>query len=49
MPIPHVRKNESKKAFTARCMSDAVMQAEFPDNKQRYAVCMSQWKRKGKK
>jgi len=48
MPIPKPSKKEDQKKFTKRCMSDSVMKNEFPDIKQRYAVCMSQWKRKNK-
>ena len=42
---PH--KGESKKDFTARFMS--ATKDEYPDIKQRYAVCMSYWDRKNKK
>ena len=28
-----------------RCMGDGVMNTEYPDGKQRYAVCMSQWEK----
>ena len=49
MPIPAPRKNENKKNFIARCMGDEVMKKEFSDIKQRYAVCLTQWKNKRKK
>ena len=42
---PH--KGESKKDFTKRFMS--VTKDEYPDIKQRYAVCMSYWSRRNKK
>lgn len=42
---PH--KGESKKDFTKRFMS--VTKDEYPDIKQRYAVCMSYWDRRNKK
>ena len=40
-------KGESKKDFTARFMS--ATKDEYPDVKQRYAVCMSYWDRRNKK
>lgn len=39
MPIPNPRKNE--KDFTGRCMSDPIMKEEYPDAKQRVAICIS--------
>ena len=39
MPIPKPKKGESKKDFTSRCMSNSVMLKEYPDEKQRMAVC----------
>lgn len=40
MPLP---KNDGgdKDKFVARCMSNTIVQKEFPDRKQRLAVCMS--------
>ncbi|MBT88966.1 MAG: hypothetical protein CMN79_00535 [Spirochaetales bacterium] len=46
MPIPNKKNNESKKEFLSRCMSDEVMNEEFANTKQRYAVCQSKWKNK---
>lgn len=45
MPLPKPKKNEESEKFHARCMGDAVMVSEYPDAKQRNAVCFSQWKR----
>lgn len=45
MPIPSKRKSEPKQAFISRCMGSEVMKREFPDNKQRVAVCYSQFRR----
>jgi hypothetical protein len=42
MPMPKPNKNESKKAFLSRCMSDSIMNKEYPDTNQRYAVCNQQ-------
>jgi hypothetical protein len=44
MPIPSP-KGEPKKNFLSKCMGDSVMVKEFPDEKQRYAVCQSKWKK----
>lgn len=41
MPIPSRDKDEDRKSFVARCMSDDKMKSEYPDPKQRTAVCMS--------
>lgn len=48
MPLPNPGKNEEKKKFIARCSGSKVMNTEYPDTKQRVAVCYSQW-RKSKK
>ena len=45
MPIPKPRKNEEKKDFLERCMSDDVMVSEY-DTKQRTAICNTAWKDK---
>lgn len=42
MPIPHKRKDEDKNKFVARCMGDKVMKKDYPDNKQRVAICLDQ-------
>ena len=42
MPLPKPEKNEDKQKFVARCMSDKTMKTEYPDAKQRTAVCLSQ-------
>lgn len=51
MPLPTPRKGEKQDEFISRCMSDETAKREFPNNKQRQAVCFSQWRRKhgGKK
>jgi len=46
MPIPSPRSGEPQKTFISRCMSDALMNKEFPDIKQRNAVCFSRWRKK---
>jgi len=42
MPLPEPEKNESVSAFVKRCMADDVMNKEFPDTKERAAVCYNQ-------
>lgn len=49
MPIPKPRKGEKQDAFHSRCTGDEVMLKDYPDQKQRNAVCYSAWERKGKK
>ncbi|KKK75351.1 hypothetical protein LCGC14_2874590, partial [marine sediment metagenome] len=46
MPIPSPHKDEEKKKFLERCMSDEIMLKDFPDEKQRFAVCNTQWDEK---
>ena len=40
LPTPS---GESEDEFISRCMGDDQMNKEFPDQDQRYAVCISQW------
>jgi hypothetical protein len=49
MPMPTPSKGERLKKFMSRFMGDATMNSEFPNQKQRYAVGMSQFKRTVKK
>ncbi len=46
MPIPTPTDEETKQAFTDRCMSNDVMKREYSDTDQRLAVCSTQWDRK---
>lgn len=43
MPILKPNDGETKEEFINRCMADDTMQKEFPDESQRYAVCLAQW------
>src|SRR5690606_32212350 len=43
MPLPKPNDGETKDEFIERCMADETMQEEFPDEDQRYAVCLAQW------
>lgn len=46
MPLPIPRDGEKQNDFISRCMSNDAMKKEFPDQKQRTAVCFQQFKRK---
>lgn len=43
MPLPKPKEGEDKDKFINRCIVDKIMLSEFPDEKQRYAVCLAQW------
>ena len=45
MPLPNRNPREGKDDFISRCMSDSKMNSEFPESKQRYAVCQRQYSR----
>lgn len=49
MPIPTPSKGEEQNAFRDRCMGNPTMVKEYPDQKQRAAICHSQWRKKPKK
>jgi hypothetical protein len=42
MPLPNRKKDENKDGFVSRCMGDETMKKEYPDSKQRVAVCIQQ-------
>jgi hypothetical protein len=46
MPIPKPHAGEGKDEYIKRCMSDDCMVQTYQDNKQRYAICINQWKNK---
>lgn len=46
MPIPKPNPNEDKQAFVARCMGNETMKKDYPDNKQRVAICLGQTRKK---
>ena len=48
MPIPKPTEGETEKDFMSRCAGDDIMMTEYPDSKQRIAVCATQWKEKDK-
>lgn len=42
MPMPSKRKDEEKDSFVSRCMSDETMKKDYPNEKQRVAICIQQ-------
>lgn len=48
MPIPKPSGTESESDFMERCMSDATMDNDYPDEDQRVAVCIGSYRDGGK-
>jgi hypothetical protein len=48
MPIPSPREDEDNQKFVGRCMGDETMKKDYPDSKQRVAICLGQTKQKNK-
>lgn len=48
MPIPKRKEDENRQDFIGRCMSNDTMKKDYPDNKQRIAICLGQVKSKPK-
>jgi hypothetical protein len=46
MPLPTPNKDEKESDFVSRCMGNKTMNDDYPDEKQRAAVCYSQWNKK---
>ena len=44
MPLPSPKSTQSEQSFVSSCMSDKAMNKEYPNQKQRAAVCYSQYK-----
>jgi hypothetical protein len=44
MPIPNKRKDQDPKKFLSTCMGNPTMKKEYPDQKQRVAICIQQSK-----
>lgn len=47
MPIPKRKQNEDKQKFVSRCMGNETMKKDYPDSKQRVAICLGQTRTKG--
>ena len=43
MPLPTPTQSENQEEFISRCMGDSTMNNDYPDNSQRYAICISQF------
>jgi hypothetical protein len=48
MPLPKPSEKEKEKEFISRCMADEMMNKDYKDQKQRAAVCYSQYSRRVK-
>ena len=48
MPLPTPHKKEEESEFVNRCMGDDIMKNDYKDQKQRVAVCYSQYKNRKK-
>jgi hypothetical protein len=48
MPLVKPKNKEKKSDFVSRCIGDTTTNKDFPDQKQRIAVCYSQWEQSKK-
>jgi hypothetical protein len=48
MPLPKPSEKEKEQEFVSRCMADEMMNKDYKDQKQRAAVCYSQYSRRVK-
>jgi hypothetical protein len=48
MPIPKRKQGEDNQKFVSRCMGNETMKKDFPDTKQRVAICLGQTRQKNK-
>ena len=46
MPISTPDPDEKMTEFLNRCMGDEVMKKEYPNERQRMAVCAKEWSKK---
>ena len=49
MPIPSRKQNEDPQKYVSRCMGNETMKKEYPDQKQRVAICLGQTRTKKSK
>lgn len=49
MPLPKPKRNEKQADFVSRCVQDLSDKGEFSTNKQRVAVCYSEFNKSKKK
>ena len=43
MPIPSPEGRQDRKSFMKNCMSDQIMNEEYPESSQRAAICNNKW------
>lgn len=48
MPLPKPKEGDSQSQFMDKCMSNEVMKSEYPNDKQRLAVCATIYKNRNK-
>lgn len=48
MPLPKPTNKENQQEFISRCMGDDMMSDEYRDQKQRAAICYTQFKQRVK-
>jgi len=48
MPLPKPKPGENRNDFIARCVTDPIMQSEFPEQDQRLVICYVQFRGKKK-
>lgn len=46
MPLPGPKNDEDYDDWMERCLADDLMNKEYPDNKQRFAICQNIWNEK---
>ena len=46
MPIPKRKQGEEKNTYVSRCMGNETMKKDYPDTKQRVAICLGQTRTK---
>ena len=49
MPLPTPKNKEKRSDFISRCMSSDIINKDFKDQKQKAAVCYSQYEKAKKK
>ena len=48
MPIPKPNGSQNEEEYIGVCMANPSMNADYPDNSQRYAICISTWQDRNK-
>lgn len=45
MPLPSPKPTEDRSEFISRCVRDSITKEEYPNIKQRVAVCVQQYEK----